>query len=317
MQALPQRDAFMTTPAHTGLSLHRRFPTLSRGLGCAILALLLVQPLGTAAAEDRPPAPALMLAQVWHHGLAVQDYWVSEKYDGVRGYWDGRRLISRGGQVITAPPWFTAGWPATPLDGELWAGHGAFAHAQSTTRQAQAGDAAWKRMRFMVFDLPAAPGSFDQRLPRLRAVVAAIGQDWVQAVPQWRVTSEAELQRQLAKVVAAGGEGLVLHKADAPYRAGRSGDLLKLKPYDDAEGQVVGYKPGKGQWQGQTGALLLQTREGLRFALGAGLTAELRRQPPPLGSWVTYRYQGLHNSGLPRFARFLRLREDMDSNGQP
>ncbi|WP_370682544.1 DNA ligase [Comamonas sp. GB3 AK4-5] len=258
-----------------------------------------------------------MLAQVWHSGLAVQDYWVSEKYDGVRGYWDGHRLISRGGQVIAVPAWFTEGWPATPLDGELWAGRGAFSHAQSTTRQTQAGDAAWRRMRFMVFDLPAAAGSFDQRLPQLRAVVAAIGQDWVQAAPQWRVVSEAELQRQLAKVVAAGGEGLVLHKAAAPYRAGRSGDLLKLKPYDDAEGQVVGYKPGKGQWQGQTGALLLQTREGLRFALGAGLTAELRRQPPPLGAWVTYRYQGLHDSGLPRFARFLRLREDMGPGSPP
>nr|WP_281171892.1 DNA ligase [Comamonas composti] len=306
----------MTTQAHTGPALHSRLQALicglARCLGAAALALLFAQPMGTWAAEQaaNAPPPALMLAQVWHAGLNVKDYWVSEKYDGVRGYWDGRRLISRGGQVIAAPPWFTAGWPATPLDGELWAGRGAFAHAQSTTRQVQAGDAAWRRMRFMVFDLPAAPGSFDQRLPRLRSVVAAIGQDWVQAVPQWRVASEVELQRQLAKVVAAGGEGLVLHRADAAYRAGRSGDLLKLKPYDDAEGQVVGYKSGKGQWQGQTGALLLQTREGLRFALGAGLTAELRRHPPPLGSWVTYRYQGLHDSGLPRFARFLRVREN-------
>jgi DNA ligase-1 len=121
------------------------------------------------------------------------------------------------------------------------------------------------------------------------------------------------LQALLDQVVRGGGEGLMLHKGSAAYRSGRSDDLLKLKPFDDAEARVVGYKQGKGQWQGMTGALILQTPEGQQFALGTGLPTAMRRSPPPLGSWITYRYQGLHEkSGLPRFARFLRLRQELD-----
>ncbi|MDL5037945.1 DNA ligase [Comamonas resistens] len=255
--------------------------------------------------------PPLMLAQVWRTGMPLQDYWVSEKYDGVRGYWDGRQLLSRGGIPIKAPAWFTAGWPSTPMDGELWAGRGQFGHAQSTTAQTAPDDAAWQRMRFMVFDLPTAPGNFDQRLPVLQRTVAALDQSWVQAVEQRKLGNEAELQQWLMQIVKNGGEGLVLHKGSAPYRSGRSDDLLKLKPFDDAEARVIGYKPGRGQWQGMTGALLVQSPDGKQFSLGSGLSAELRRSPPPLGSWVTYRYQGLHEkSGLPRFARFMRVRNE-------
>lgn len=282
-------------------------------LAATLLACGLVLPPGLQARDAAPVSPALMLAHVWRQGLPLQDYWVSEKYDGVRGYWDGQRLISRGGNPIAAPAWFTAGWPAIPMDGELWAGRGQFAHAQATTAQAAPDDAAWRRLRFMVFDLPAAPGSFDQRLPLLQATVKTIDRPWVQAVPQRKLAGEAELQAWLGQVVRGGGEGLMLHKGSAIYRSGRSDDLLKLKPFDDAEGRVVGYRNGKGQWEGMTGALVVQTPEGRQFALGAGLTAALRRNPPPLGSWVTYRYQGLHEkSGLPRFARFLRVRQELD-----
>ncbi len=282
------------------------FPSwLRKLLGLVILGLS----IGVASAQSSPPA--LMLAHVWHQGLSVQDYWVSEKYDGVRGYWNGRQLISRGGVAIATPAWFTAGWPSTPMDGELWAGRGQFNHAQSTTAQTRPDDAAWRKMRFMVFDLPAAPGSFDQRLPVLQSTVRAINQNWVQPVEQRKLASEAELQQWLAQVVKGGGEGLMLHKGSAAYRSGRSDDLLKLKPFDDAEARVIGYKPGRGQWEGMTGSLLVQSPEGKQFALGSGLSAELRKNPPALDSWVTYRYQGLHEkSGLPRFARFMRVRNE-------
>ena len=121
-------------------------------------------------------APALLLANVYRPGMRLADYWVSEKYDGVRGYWDGHTLRTRGGETVAAPAWFTAGWPDTPMDGELWAGRGRFSHAQSTVRQQQPDDAAWREMRFMVFDLPAHGGTFDQRLPALNQLVESLDQ---------------------------------------------------------------------------------------------------------------------------------------------
>ena len=256
-------------------------------------------------------APALLLANVYRPGMPLADYWVSEKYDGVRGYWDGQTLRTRGGETVAAPAWFTAGWPTTPMDGELWAGRGRFAHAQSTTRQQQPDDAAWRQMRFMVFDLPSQGGVFDERLIALKALAASIQQPWVQAVPQQRVATDAALQALLQRTVRAGGEGLMLHKGSSLYRSGRSDDLIKLKTHDDAEALVVGHLPGKGKHAGRLGALLVEMPTGQRFRLGAGLSDADRANPPPIGSWVTYRFRGTHEGGLPRFASFVRVRLDM------
>ncbi|MDD2845897.1 MAG: DNA ligase [Rhodoferax sp.] len=270
--------------------------------------------MGVSATATAADAPALLLANVYRPGMDLQDYWVSEKYDGVRGYWDGQRLRTRGGEIIHAPAWFTAGWPAEPMDGELWAGRGQFAQAQSTTRQQQASDAAWRALRFMVFDLPAHGGTFDQRLDALQTLVARIAQPWVQAVPQQRMASDAALQALLARTVRGGGEGLMLHRGASLYRAGRSDDLLKVKTHDDTEARVVGHIEGKGKHAGRLGALLVEMPSGQRFKLGTGLSDAERGDPPPIGSWVTYRFRGTHDGGLPRFASFVRVRQDMPTH---
>ena len=256
-------------------------------------------------------APALLLANVYRPGMRLADYWVSEKYDGVRGYWDGHTLRTRGGETVAAPAWFTANWPNTSMDGELWAGRGRFSHAQSTVRQQQPDDAAWREMRFMVFDLPAHGGTFDQRLPALNQLVESLDQPWVQAVPQQRVASDAALQKLLLRTVRAGGEGLMLHRGASMYRAGRSDDLIKVKTHEDAEAKVVAHLPGQGRHAGRLGALVVEMPSGQRFRLGAGLTDAERDHPPPVGSWVTYRFRGTHDSGVPRFASFVRVRDDM------
>lgn len=262
------------------------------------------------------PGPALMLANVYHPGIALQDYWVSEKLDGVRGYWDGEKLLTRGGERIAAPAWFTAGWPRLPMDGELWAGRGQFSRAVSVVRQQTPDDAGWRSLRFMVFDLPAQGGTFTERIPALNGLVTRIDQPWVQAVAQSRVASHADLQRLLAKTVRQGGEGLMLHRGASLYKGQRSDDLLKVKTHDDAEALVVAHLPGKGKYAGVMGALLVEMpgeagKPGQRFKLGTGFSDGQRRSPPPVGSTVTYRFRGLNDSGIPRFASFVRIREDL------
>ncbi|WP_297755905.1 DNA ligase [Hydrogenophaga sp.] len=255
-------------------------------------------------------APALMLAEVYRPGVPLDAYWVSEKYDGVRAYWNGRQLITRGGEVVAAPAWFTARWPATPMDGELWAGRGRFEMALSTVRRQAPDEEAWRRVRYMVFDLPSHAGPFTERIAAYHGLVQQIDEPWVQAVPQERVISHAALMARLDRVVRDGGEGLMLHRADAPYRALRSDDLLKVKTHDDAEARVIAHLPGKGRHEGRLGALLVETPQGVRFRLGTGLSDAQRDNPPPIGTWVTYRYRGVNASGVPRFASFLRQQPD-------
>ena len=282
-------------------------------------ALAGLLPFPVAAAAGSPP---LMLANVYRPGMALRDYWVSEKLDGVRGYWDGQQLLTRGGERVAAPAWFTAGWPATPLDGELWAGRGQFSHAVSTVRQQTPDDAAWRRIRFMVFDLPTHGGTFSERIPALNAAVSRLAQPWVQAVAQQKVASPAALQALLAKTVKGGGEGLMLHRGASLYQAARNDDLLKLKTHDDAEARVIAHIAGQGKYAGLLGALLVESsaangQPAQRFKLGSGFSDDQRKTPPPVGSWVSYRYRGLNDSGIPRFASFVRVREDMPALTPP
>ena len=282
----------------------------------ALMLLLAAVGYGAApvavAADVKPP---LMLANVYHPGVAVADYWVSEKFDGVRGVWDGQKLVTRGGQSVNAPAWFTANWPKTPMDGELWAGRGQFQKAVSTVRQQTPVDSAWRGIRFMVFDLPAEPGTFTERLSTLNSLVTKLAVPWVQAVPQTKVANHAALQTNLKKITEAGAEGLMLHRGSSLYKGVRNDDLLKVKTHDDAEAKVIAHIPGKGKYAGQLGALLVEipTSDGTtakRFKLGTGFNDAQRQNPPAVGSQVIYRYRGLNDSGIPRFASFLRLRED-------
>jgi DNA ligase len=256
------------------------------------------------------PAPSVLLARVAPPDIDPAGYLVSEKLDGVRALWDGARLRFRSGLPILAPPWFVSSLPEVPLDGELWAGRRQFEQLSGTVRQAAAVDADWRRLRYEVFDLPAAPGSFAERAARLADLVRARRFDALHAVEQRPLADRAALRQRLHEVLRAGGEGLMLHRADAPWRPGRSDDLLKLKPVDDADAVVVAHVAGRGRHVGRLGALQVRTPEGVDFLLGTGLTDAERERPPAVGSVVTYAYRGTTAAGVPRFASFLRVRPD-------
>ena len=273
-----------------------------------ITLLVLSSPL---AAAGEAQAPSLLLANTYREDIDIDQYWVSEKLDGVRAYWDGETLTSRKGNRFIAPAWFTEGFPRVPLDGELWMGRGTFERLSGAVRRQNPDDAQWGGIRFMVFDLPSSPATFDERLKRLRKMFEAIESPHIALVEQFRVADHDALMGTLSQVVAGGGEGLMLHKGSSLYTAGRTGDLLKLKSYEDAEAVVVGHLPGKGKFTGMLGALLVEMPDGRRFRLGTGFSAEERREPPPLGAIVTYKYFGKTRNDLPRFASFLRVRNEM------
>ncbi len=272
------------------------------------LLLGLAMALSPWAALAEPPA--ILLANVYRGQVDPSRYLASEKLDGVRAVWDGRTLSFRSGQPIHAPDWFIAGLPARPLDGELWLGRGQFDRLSAIVRRATPDDAAWREVRYMIFELPGAPGPFSERAEQIRRLVRQAKVPWLFEIEQFFPVDRSDLQKRLDAVVGQGGEGLMLHRADAPYETGRSDVLLKVKPWDDAEAVVVGHQPGKGRHAGALGALRVRRPDGREFLLGTGFSDAQRRNPPAIGSTVTYRFRDLTSKGMPRFASFLRIRDE-------
>ena len=259
-----------------------------------------------------PPAragsPLATLAREAPAGIDPAGWLVSEKYDGVRALWDGQRLLFRSGLPVPAPDWFSARLPPLPLDGELWLGRGRFEALVGSVRRAGPVDAEWRELRYMVFDLPRADAPFAERATRIQALARTLGWPQLVAVPQAAVPDRAALARQLQAVVRGGGEGLVLHRADAAWQAGRSDAVLKLKPVHDADAVVLGSVPGRGRLAGRMGALRVRGDDGVEFLIGTGFSDAQRADPPAVGSVVTYTHRGTTATGVPRFASFLRLR---------
>ncbi len=271
-----------------------------------ITAFILAFSVFQATFADSQP-PQLPLAHTYKKGVDLKEYWLSEKLDGVRAYWDGKQLISKKGNVYHAPDWFIAGFPAQPLDGELWISRNSFEQLMGIVRDDQPSDD-WREVRYMVFDLPLQNVIFTDRISKLKSLLSRTNSPYLQLVEQSRISSHEVLMKKLDEVVESRGEGLMLHKGNSYYLAGRSHDLLKVKSSQSAEARVIAHLPGKGKYTGMLGALLVESEDNKRFRLGTGFTDQQRKKPPPVGSLVTYKYYGKTAKGLPRFASFLRIR---------
>lgn len=270
---------------------------------------MLLASMSAWAAPDKNSGPAILLANVLSADIDVTQYLVSEKYDGVRAIWDGRVLKFRSGRVVNAPAWFIAKLPSQSLDGELWLAREKFEQLSGIVRKTDPVDEEWRQLKYMIFELPDGAGTFTERAARIREIIDAAKFPQLVAVAQTPVASRAALQQRFDKIVADGAEGLMLHLASAPYSTGRSDVLLKLKPLLDTEAKVVEHVPGKGKYKGMMGALRVEMPDGRRFNIGTGFTDSVRKNPPPVGTTITYTYPGLTKSGLPRFAAYLRVRE--------
>jgi len=253
-------------------------------------------------------APPIQLANTYSSNINIKNYWVSEKLDGVRAYWNGENFISRQGNIIHAPHWFIAPLPTTPLDGELWIDRGQFEKVSGIARQQKPIDSNWNNIKYMVFDLPDSRDIFDHRLHQLEAIIQNINAKHIRAVKQVNVLSAEWLSKKLDEVTANKAEGLMLHLGSSLYKNQRNNDLLKFKKYADAEAVVIKHYPGKGKLTGMMGAILVEMPNKKRFKIGTGFTNDQRKNPPSINSVITYKYFGLTNKGTPRFASFMRIR---------
>lgn len=253
--------------------------------------------------------PKIQLSTLYHQDINIQEYWISEKLDGVRAYWDGEKLISRQGNIFNCPQWFIDSFPTTPLDGELWIGRQQFEKVSSIVRKKKPNETEWRAISFMIFDLPTSTENFNVRIAKMKRIIKNTPSPYLKMIAQIKVQNNTELQALHEQVVKKGGEGLMLHRGSAYYQTKRSKDLMKLKKHQDAEATVIQHIPGKGRNSERLGALVLKTPEGITFKLGTGFSDAEREHPPEVGSTVTYKYFGKTKNGVPRFASFLRVRE--------
>ena len=272
------------------------------------LIVLLVSVVMLAVAWAAPPAP--MLPQVDDGQITISGWLMSEKLDGVRGYWDGQQLWSKNGTLFQPPPAFVADLPPFALEGELWGGHGGFETTAAVVKRLD-DPAGWLRLRFAIFDVPLAPGGFSRRVKKASAWFAAHPSPYAFVIPQQPVQDRAELQRELARIERLGGEGLIVRDPEALYLAGRRPELLKVKSFQDNEAVVIKHLSGQGKNAKLLGALLVELPDGTRFKIGAGFSDEQRRSPPPVGTTITFKHNGRYRSGLPKFPVFLRIRRDL------
>jgi DNA ligase 1 len=263
---------------------------------------------GPTAGADKA-GPPLLLAERWDNAQDLAGWWLSEKLDGVRAYWDGTALISRLGNRFHAPDWFLAGLPDIPLDGELWIGRKAFQRTVGIVRRQDKTDL-WKQVRYVAFDAPAVDAAFEGRLAVLRSHIERANPPYLKAHEHTVCIDLDHLRAELARIEALGGEGLMLRQPESGYEVGRSITLLKVKSFHDAEARVLEHLKGAGRHKGRLGALLVELVDGTQFSVGTGFSDAERGAPPPVGSVITFRYQELSDGGVPRFPSYVGIRGD-------
>jgi DNA ligase-1 len=252
--------------------------------------------------------PATQHAAIYKTVDDISKYWVSEKLDGMRAYWTGTQLLTRQGNIIHNPKWFTQHWPSNAMDGELWIARNQFQATISCVRKKNIDEYCWRKVRFMIFDLPKHTGTFTDRIKTMKELTNQKLSTYLDMVNQFKLKSIKQLNQTLSNIIENNGEGLMLHKASAYYHVGRTTNIMKLKMHQDAEATVLAHIGGKGKYEGMLGALKVKTETGLVFKIGSGFSDNERANPPAIDSVITYRYNGKTLAGIPRFARYFRIK---------
>ncbi len=284
-------------------------------LAKTILFAFLLFFLSCVSAQENRVAPSLILLKSYQKqiNVDVKNWFMSEKLDGVRAYWDGHALYSRSGKRFAVPDWFIKDLPAFELDGELWTKRSDFEHIVSIVNK-QSVHEGWKAIRYQIFEVPNAQGDFPQRLDKINQFLKKHPSSFIEVIPQQICKGEKHLQSFLQEIEQLGGEGVVIRNPEMHYHTGRSASALKVKRFQDAECKVTGYKEGKGKISGLTGALYCQLDNNRIIRIGSGLSNKERENPPAVGSIITYQYNGYTSKGNPRFPVYLRTRNVSDSS---
>jgi len=247
--------------------------------------------------------PNLLLLKVYKD-QNITGWVMSEKLDGIRAYWDGKHLISRGGKIIHAPKWFTKNYPPFPIDGELWSKREDFENISSIVRDKVASEK-WREIKHYIFEVPNAKGNLFKRLKKVKPYVGK----YIKIIKQIPIKNRENMLNFLHKIEAKGGEGVVVRDPNTPYINKRTSKALKVKSFLDTECEVVKILQGKGKYSNKMGSVKCKLPSGTTFKIGSGFSNIQRANPPHIGDIITFKYKELTKYGKPRFPVFLRVRD--------
>ncbi len=246
--------------------------------------------------------PDLFLLNKYKKNININSWYMSEKLDGVRAYWDGKKLISRSGKIFSAPAFFTKDFPSFKLDGELWSKRGDFSNISSIVNRKKAHDA-WSKLSYNIFEVPEVDGNLLQRLQGVKTK-----SKYIKVIKQIKIKDQKHLNDYLKHIENLGGEGVVVRDGTLSYYTGRNNNALKVKSFVDAECKVLKHNKGKGKNKDRLGSISCLMQNKLLVKIGSGFSDEQRDNPPKIGAIITFKYYGLTSKGKPRFPVFLRIR---------
>ena len=235
----------------------------------------------------------------------ITNWYMSEKLDGIRAYWNGKEFISKNGNKIYAPIWFTKDFPPFELDGELWSKREDFENIQNIVLD-EIPTTKWNELTYNIFEVPNTDGNFDKRLEKIKLWLEKNPNKFIKIIPQKICKNESDLDNYLKELIDKKAEGIILKNPNLDYFTGRNENILKVKKFYDEEGLVIGLNYSK---EGKFKSLKLKLENGIIFNLGGGFSKMQKENPPKIGDIVTFKYYDLTKNDKPKFASFLRVRK--------
>lgn len=266
---------------------------------------------------DNPPKQKIQASKIyaqmhgvdWSSTVDPTGWYMSEKLDGYRAFWDGTDLWTRGGHLINAPLGFKACLPKVELDGELWCGYGTKSQLASILKKSsheerteQELSELWRPIKFCVFDLPKEPGTYPQRHAKLKDLRTENPN--VSIVPMTKCQGIEDLKTKLNEIQSKSGEGIMLYHPTAAYTPGRTINLQKVKVHQDAFVKFI-------QKNTNSYSLICDQMDGVQIKVKCcGYDYE---DPPEVGTVIQIRHSGIvKDSKKFKFPIVVDIRADLN-----
>jgi DNA ligase-1 len=249
--------------------------------------------------------PDLFLLKKYHKNQDVKGWVMSEKLDGIRGFWNGKNLITRGGKALNPPKYFLKNYPPFAIDGELWTKRGDFENISSIVRSKDSG-IRWNKITHNIFEVPNQSGNFTNRMAIFKKYLQKNPSKFIKIIKQTQIKDKQHLDDFLQNIIKLNGEGVVLRDPTKSYKTGRLPSALKFKKYFDTECVITKILKGKGKFSQKMGSVKCQLKNKDIVTIGSGFSDFERDNPPKIGSQITFKYYGKTKKNKYKYPVFLR-----------